>query len=627
MAFYGCKNLISLKIACNSVLNYELGSTSNGYVSYYVSEIVTEHIYSAAYAWSDDGKTCTITITCANDKDHGTVINGTVTSAVKTPATCTEMGITTYSVSGTYDGFDYSDSKDVTDIPAPGHKYVDTVTAPTCTERGYTTHVCSECQDTYTDTYVDALGHDYHADFVWYDDCKSCTVNIVCSRDVSHGGSVAGTVNSKVTVPATCETAGTTTYYVTAEFDGKTFEDSKSVQDITALGHAYSAAYAWSDDGKTCTITITCANDKDHGTVINGTVTSAVKTPATCTEMGITTYSVSGTYDGFDYSDSKDVTDIPAPGHKYVDTVTAPTCTERGYTTHVCSECQDTYTDTYVDALGHEYSATYEWSADGKSCKVVIICAVDSAHSATLDAVVTSSVKVDATTSSMGVTSYSVSGTYDGFTYSDSKDVRDIPALEPASEEKESASGKTYGNTVTENVTTEVSSIFNTAKDNNASVEVSVPTSSTESPVIITFDDAAVKAIGGNDVTITANLVSNSTLISDAEVVLEVILDGAKFSDGKATVHIPYSDTVPAGKTVKVYFVNGSDRTDMNATLSDGYIVFETNHFSSYAVVLEDVPSDGNGNGSEFPIMYAAIGAIAVLALAGGAIVVKKRKA
>ena len=397
--------------------------------------------------------------------------------------------------------------------------------------------------------------------------------------------------------------------------------------DVIDICHDYSATYEWSADGKTCTVKIVCANDSDHNKDIVATVSSSVKVPATCTEPGITTYSVSGTYDGFAYADSKDVADISAPGHKYVDTVTAPTCTERGYTTHVCSECQDTYVDSYVDALGHEYSATYEWSSDGKTCKVVIVCAVDSTHSITLDAVVASSVKVDATTNSMGVTSYSVSGTYDGFTYSDSKDVKDIPALEPASKEKESASGKTYGNTVTENVTTEVSSIFNTAKDNNASVEVSIPTSAAESPVTITFDDAAVKAIGGNDVTITANLVSNSTVISDAEIVLEVILDGAKFSDGKATVYIPYSEAVPAGKTVKVYFVNGSDRTDMNATLSDGFVVFETNHFSSYAVVLEDVPSDGNGNGSEFPIMYAAIGAIAVLTLAGGAIVIKKRKA
>ena len=39
--------------------------------------------------------------------------------------------------------------------------------------------------------------------------------------------------------------------------------------------------------------------------------------------------------------------------HIYTDTVTAPTCTEKGYTTHTCA-CGESYTDTYVDALGHK---------------------------------------------------------------------------------------------------------------------------------------------------------------------------------------------------------------------------------------------------------------------------------
>ena len=34
------------------------------------------------------------------------------------------------------------------------------VTAPTCTEAGYTTHTCSRCSDSYTDSTVAALGHD-----------------------------------------------------------------------------------------------------------------------------------------------------------------------------------------------------------------------------------------------------------------------------------------------------------------------------------------------------------------------------------------------------------------------------------------------------------------------------------
>ena len=40
--------------------------------------------------------------------------------------------------------------------------------------------------------------------------------------------------------------------------------------------------------------------------------------------------------------------------HSYKDVVTAPTCTEKGYTTHTCA-CGDSYVDAYVDALGHAW--------------------------------------------------------------------------------------------------------------------------------------------------------------------------------------------------------------------------------------------------------------------------------
>ena len=41
------------------------------------------------------------------------------------------------------------------------HSYTADVTAPTCTERGYTTYTCSVCGDSYKGSYVDPLGHDY----------------------------------------------------------------------------------------------------------------------------------------------------------------------------------------------------------------------------------------------------------------------------------------------------------------------------------------------------------------------------------------------------------------------------------------------------------------------------------
>lgn len=41
--------------------------------------------------------------------------------------------------------------------------------------------------------------------------------------------------------------------------------------------------------------------------------------------------------------------------HEYTSVITAPTCTEQGYTTYTC-ECGDTYKDDYVNELGHDFT-------------------------------------------------------------------------------------------------------------------------------------------------------------------------------------------------------------------------------------------------------------------------------
>lgn len=45
--------------------------------------------------------------------------------------------------------------------------------------------------------------------------------------------------------------------------------------------------------------------------------------------------------------------DVPDSKHYYQSTVTAPTCTEQGYTTYVCSGCGDRYVGDYVKPSGH----------------------------------------------------------------------------------------------------------------------------------------------------------------------------------------------------------------------------------------------------------------------------------
>ena len=74
-----------------------------------------------------------------------------------------------------------------------------------------------------------------------------------------------------------------------------------------------------------------------------------VVTAPTCTEDGYTTYTCGGC--GDTYVDNV----VTAPGHSYSEVVTPPTCTEDGYTTHTCGGCGDSYVDTRVAATGHNY--------------------------------------------------------------------------------------------------------------------------------------------------------------------------------------------------------------------------------------------------------------------------------
>ncbi len=65
------------------------------------------------------------------------------------------------------------------------HSYTEVVTAPTCTEQGFTTHTC-DCGDNYVDTYVAALEHEF-TDYVYNEDAK-CEVDGTETAKCSHTG-------------------------------------------------------------------------------------------------------------------------------------------------------------------------------------------------------------------------------------------------------------------------------------------------------------------------------------------------------------------------------------------------------------------------------------------------------
>ena len=209
-------------------------------------------------------------------------------------------------------------SQPVTFTTAHTHYYTATVTAPTCTTKGYTTHTCA-CGNSYVDTYTDALGHAWDNGKVTKQPTEAETgvKTFTCTRcgetkteiipKLAHEHSY----KAVVTAP-TCTEKGYTTHTCAC---GDSYVDAY----VDALGHAW-------DNGK------------------------VTKEP-TETETGVKTFTCTRC------GETKTET-IPklTHEHNYNAVVTAPTCTEKGYTTHTCA-CGDSYVDSYVLPLGHDWGS------------------------------------------------------------------------------------------------------------------------------------------------------------------------------------------------------------------------------------------------------------------------------
>ena len=120
------------------------------------------------------------------------------------------------------------------------HSYKDVVTAPTCTEKGYTTHTCA-CGDSYVDTYTDPLGHDLKDDAAVAATCTTAgtTAGKHCTRcDYKEGmetiAALGHDLKDDAAVAATCTTAGTTAGKHCTRCDYK-----EGMETIAALGHAW----------------------------------------------------------------------------------------------------------------------------------------------------------------------------------------------------------------------------------------------------------------------------------------------------------------------------------------------------------------------------------------------------
>ena len=281
--------------------------------------------------------------------------------AAVTAPTCTEAGYTTYTCA-------CGDSYNSDEVAALGHKHETTVVAPTCTDAGYTTYTCA-CGDSYNADEVKALGHTF--------------VDSKCTK-----------CDAEYVAPATGDWAlvtelktGDHVLIGNAKY-GKLLSSTKtgyynvgvnySADDFANVTDAEIWVVTKNDDGTYCFTSLT--GEKlglaDSYTSLNS---AGPNFSWTLTAKDETTFTVKNTvrglyiewYDSYSnwstYSSANSdlfYLSFYAKGeaegehvHNHISKVVAPTCTEAGYTAYTC-KCGDTYSVAGEAATGHNHEAT-----------------------------------------------------------------------------------------------------------------------------------------------------------------------------------------------------------------------------------------------------------------------------
>lgn len=138
----------------------------------------------------------------------------------------------------------------------------------------------------------------------------------------------------------------------------------KPSESQTAHTHVWgNPVFTWSDDYKTCTAKRTCVKDAEHVETASAVITSSIKTPATCTQKGVTAYTAKAVFDGTEYTDEKNAADIPVIAHTCEKIKgKAATCTEDGWKSYYHCDICDKY---FEDAEGFkEITDLAAWKKD-----------------------------------------------------------------------------------------------------------------------------------------------------------------------------------------------------------------------------------------------------------------------
>ena len=270
----------------------------------------------------------------------------TVVNISAKDATCTEAGIT----SGSYCSVCGEVFEESHVIPATGHNYSSRISRrATCEEDGEKTFTCSICGNSYVES-IPAIGHNYSI--------KGATVEATCTEAGYTVYYCSNCGNSKreaipmldhnyilTVVESTCSAMGYTEHKCNICGDSYKTDFIKQTEHDYEMSVIAPTCAARGFTEYTCKICGDSYKNNYIATLAHTEGDWIVDTPATCSRPGakIKKCTTCGKT-----IETETIDMVP---HIFVDTITEPTQTSQGYTTHRCSECGYSYIDNYTNYI------------------------------------------------------------------------------------------------------------------------------------------------------------------------------------------------------------------------------------------------------------------------------------
>lgn len=295
--------------------------------------------------------------------------------------------------------------KDLRILPALEHERSQWIIKqePSCTLIGTKVIECKRCGEKLEDGFINALGHDFVLKNIEEATCDSNgNIHYQCSRctetkDIqisALGHSPLEMVRENVVNP-TCTIDGG---YDTVQYcDRCGGELTRNHTLIRALGHEEVNGSTLAAHKKCSRCNVILISEHCY--------TSEVIKDSTCSSKGITKYTCDC---GFSYEEQ----DIELKPHISISDASKnkqATCTSAGWKDATkCLECSVVLNPGIsIAALGHDYGTpSYIWTSDNKTCTAKRICTRNDSHVEIEDASTTSSVKIAATCTTKGTTTY-----------------------------------------------------------------------------------------------------------------------------------------------------------------------------------------------------------------------------